>query len=434
MPWLRDRTTQPDHATIMKAEIITIGDELLIGQVIDTNSAWIGQELSLAGIQVKQISSVSDDPEHIVKALDEAQGRADIILITGGLGPTKDDLTKKTLRDYFKMEWRMDEKVLEDVTRMFASFGREVTDINKLQAQVPEGCITLRNKNGTAPGMWFEQNGKVFVSMPGVPYEMKGIMTDTVLPMLREKFGLPVIIHKTVLTQGIGESMLAERIESWEDSLAAFGIKLAYLPSPSAVRLRLSVSGTDRAALQKNVDDKIAELLPMISDYVYGFDEDTLEAVLGKLLREKKQSLSTAESCTGGMISHMITSVPGSSDYYIGSIISYANEAKMEEMNIPAGLIAQYGAVSEACVRAMAEGVRAKLKTDYAVSTSGIAGPGGGSEEKPVGTVWIAIAGPNGTFAKQFRFGDNRERNILRASITALAFLRKMVLGELVVD
>jgi nicotinamide-nucleotide amidase len=413
------------------AEVMTIGDELLIGQVVDTNSAWIGQQLSLNGIRVKQITSVSDDPAHIVEALRDAASRADIILITGGLGPTKDDLTKKTLRDYFGMGWRMDEAVLANVTRIFAGFGREVTEVNRLQAQVPDGCIALMNKNGTAPGMWFEQNGKIYVSMPGVPFEMKGLMTDSVLPKLREKFGLPVIIHKTILTQGIGESMLAERIEAWEDSLAAEGIKLAYLPSPSMVRLRLSATGDDREKVVEAVERKTRELIPQISSYVFGYGDETIEGVVGSLLREKKQTVSTAESCTGGMIAHMITSVPGSSDYFTGSIISYANQVKSEQLGVSEGLLAQYGAVSEECVRAMAESVREKLHTDYSIATSGIAGPGGGTPEKPVGLVWIAVAGPGRTYAKSFFFGDNRERNIVRASITALALLRKMVIGEL---
>jgi nicotinamide-nucleotide amidase len=415
----------------VQAEIITIGDELLIGQVIDTNSAWLGQQLSLAGIRVKQITSVSDDPAHIVEALEAAKKRADVILMTGGLGPTRDDLTKNTLCDYFRMGWRMDAEVLEDVERVFASFGRTVTEVNRLQAQLPDGCIALRNKNGTAPGMWFEQDGKIFISMPGVPYEMKGIVTESVLPRLREKFSLPVIIHKTILTQGIGESMLADRIASWEDSLATENIKLAYLPSPALVRLRMSIAGTDREALQSAIDRKLNELLPLISKFVYGYDEETLELVVGRLLGERKQKLAVAESCTGGMISHMITSVPGSSAYYNGSVISYANEVKTEQMNVPQSVLEKHGAVSEECVRAMAEGVCKMLHSDFAIATSGIAGPSGGSEEKPVGTVWIAVSGPGKTVAKKFQFGDNRERNILRASVTALGMLRKMILGEL---
>jgi nicotinamide-nucleotide amidase len=415
----------------MLAEIITIGDELLIGQVVDTNSAWLGQQLSLNGIRVKQITSVSDDPAHIVEALDAAKKRVDIILITGGLGPTKDDLTKKTLRDYFKMDWRMDEQILADVIAIFKRFGRETSDINKLQAQVPAGCIALRNKNGTAPGMWFEAEGKIFVSMPGVPYEMKGIVSDAVLPMLRKKFGLPSILHKTILTQGIGESMLAEKIAEWEDSLAKENIKLAYLPSPSMVRLRMSVEGENKTQLESLVQKKLEEVLPLIKGYVYGYDEETLPEVLGKLLREKNKTVSIAESCTGGMIAEMITSVPGSSDYFPGSIVTYSNEIKINELGVKKETLDKYGAVSEETVLQMAEGVRKKFKTDYSISVSGIAGPGGGTEEKPVGTVWLAVAGAEGSFAKKFQFGDNRGRNIERSAITGLAMLRKFILGEL---
>lgn len=415
----------------MLAEIITIGDELLIGQVVDTNSAWIGQQLSLNGIQVKQITSISDDAAHIVAALDEAKKRADIILITGGLGPTKDDVTKKTLKEYFKMGWRMDAQILEDVIEIFKRFGKETTEINKLQAQVPDGCIALRNKNGTAPGMWFESGNKIFVSMPGVPYEMKGIITESVLPMLKEKFGLPVIIHKTILTTGIGESVLAEKISDWEDALAADKIKLAYLPSPGSVRLRLSVEGNDRETLLNLVNKKVSEVMPLIKSYVFGFDEERLEKVLGDLLKKEKKTLSTAESCTGGLVAHMLTSVPGSSEYYHGSIVSYSYEVKTSELNVPMKMLEQFGAVSEETVKQMAIGVRERLHTDYSIAISGIAGPDGGTEEKPVGTVWIAVSGTQGTFAKRFQFGDNRERNILRSAITGMAMMRKLMLGEL---
>jgi nicotinamide-nucleotide amidase len=415
----------------MLAEIITIGDELLIGQVVDTNSAWLGQQLSLNGIRVKQITSVSDDAEHIKQALDAARSRADIILVTGGLGPTKDDITKKTLKEYFNMQWRMDAQILNDVIEIFKRFGKETTGINKLQAQVPDGCIALRNKNGTAPGMWFESNGKIFVSMPGVPYEMKGIVSDTVLPMLREKFGLPVIIHKTILTTGIGESVLAEKIADWEDSLAADNIKLAYLPSPAMVRLRMSVEGDDEAELKKRVQKKLDEVLPQIKGYVFGYDNDTLEKIVGELLKKEKKTLSTAESCTGGLVAHMLTSVPGSSEYYKGSIVSYSYDVKTSELNVPEKLLEQFGAVSEETVKQMAIGVRERLHTDYSIAISGIAGPDGGTEEKPVGTVWIAVAKEGFVFAKRFQFGDNRERNILRSSITGLAMLRKLMLGEL---
>jgi nicotinamide-nucleotide amidase len=415
----------------MIAEIMTIGDELLIGQVVDTNSAWLGQQLSFEGIRVKQITSVSDDPTHIVEALDAAMKRADIILITGGLGPTKDDLTKKTLRDYFGMNWRMDEQVLTHVEKLFASFGRETTDVNRLQAQVPNGCTVLMNRNGTAPGMWFEKNGKVIVSMPGVPYEMKGIVTDELLPKLRSKFGLQAIVHKTILTQGIGESMLAEKIEAWEDSLATQNIKLAYLPSVGMVRLRMSIAASDKKRATEIVEKKFQEVHPLIQQYIFGYENDTLESVIGKLLLERNQTIGTAESCTGGYISHLITTVAGSSNWYKGSVIAYANDVKTNELGVTVETLKNHGAVSEETVKEMAEGLRKKLKTDYAVSVSGIAGPGGGTEEKPVGTVWIAVAGANGTIARHFRLGDQRERNIVRASLSTLNLVRRYILGEL---
>ncbi len=415
----------------MLAEIITIGDELLIGQVIDTNSAWLGQQLSQNGIQVKQITSISDDAKHIVSALDEAKKRADIILITGGLGPTKDDITKNTLKEYFKMEWRTDEEVLQNVFEIFKRFGKETTEINKLQAQVPDKCIALNNKNGTAPGMWFDVDGKIFVSMPGVPYEMKGIMTESVLPMLRKKFGLPTIIHKTILTQGIGESMLAEKIEKWEDALGVDKIKLAYLPSPGIVRLRLSMEGNEKDEMMKVINRKVEEVMPLIKKNIFGYDNDTLEKVVGDLLKKENRTLSTAESCTGGLVAHMLTSVPGSSEYFSGSIVSYSYDVKTIELNVSKKMLEQFGAVSEETVKQMALGVRERLKTDYSIAISGIAGPDGGTLDKPVGTVWIAVAKEGFVFAKRFQFGDNRERNILRSSISALAMLRKMMIGEL---
>lgn len=410
----------------MQAEIITIGDEILIGQIVDTNSAWMGQQLNFAGIKVKQITSVSDDPAHIVSALDEARKRAGIILITGGLGPTKDDLTKKTLRDYFGMGWREDADVLADVTNIFARFGRTVTDTNRLQAQLPDRCTTLRNKNGTAPGMWFEDKGTVFVSMPGVPFEMKGLMEDEVLPRLRTKFSLPYIYHKTVLTQGIGESNLSDLIEAWEESLAPLGIKLAYLPAAGMVRLRLSVSG-EEAVVKKHVTEKVNELLQLIPEFVYGYDDDTLQGIIGQLLTEHGQTLATAESCTGGYVSHLITSVAGSSVYFLGGAITYSNKEKMRQLGVNAATLEKHGAVSEETVLEMVAGARKNFGADYAIAVSGVAGPGGGSEEKPVGTVWVAVAGPGGAVAKRYQFGDHRGRNIERAAITALNMLRKLV-------
>ncbi|HLG02428.1 MAG TPA: CinA family nicotinamide mononucleotide deamidase-related protein, partial [Bacteroidia bacterium] len=305
----------------MLADIITIGDELLIGQVVDTNSAWIGQQLSGIGIRVRQKTTVSDDAQHITAALDQSKKRADLILITGGLGPTNDDITKKTLCEYFGMGWKMDDEVLEDVHKMFARFGKEVSAVNRLQAQIPDGCAVLRNRFGSAPGMWFEQDGKIFVSMPGVPHEMKVIMEECVIPTLRKRFSLPVIVHKNILVHGLGESILAEKIAAWEESLAKESLKLAYLPVPGLVRLRISGEGLDAKLLNEIVRVKVNELVKLIPKYVVGFDDDSLESVIGKLLTEKKKTVSTAESCTGGLIAHAITRIPGSSNYYMGSII-----------------------------------------------------------------------------------------------------------------
>jgi nicotinamide-nucleotide amidase len=414
----------------MEAEIITIGDEILIGQIVDTNSAFIGQQLNLNGISVKQISSVSDNREHIIEALDQAKERADIILITGGLGPTKDDITKKTLCEYFKTSMRFDEEAYEDVVNIFAQYGKEVTPINRLQAEVPAICEVVRNKNGTAPGMWFNVEGKIYVSMPGVPYEMKAILTNQVIPKLKSLFNLPSIFHKTVLTQGIGESVLSEMISAWEDSLASENIKLAYLPAPGMVRLRLSTKGENENQLKERVNKKIEELKILIPEYIYGYEifgeePETLEMMVGKMLKEKNKTLSTAESCTGGYISHLITKVPGSSNYYIGSVISYAYEIKEKELNVPHEIIMKHGAVSQPVVEQMAKAIREKYKTDYSISASGIAGPDGGTPEKPVGTVWIAVATPDKVISEKFLFGGNRERNIQKTANAALNMLKK---------
>ncbi len=414
----------------MNVEIITIGDEILIGQIVDTNSAFIAQLLNLNGISVKQISSVSDNREHILKALDEAKSRADIILITGGLGPTKDDITKKTLCEYFKTTMRFDEGAYQDVVNIFATYGKEVTPINKLQAEVPAICEVIHNYNGTAPCMWFDVDDKIFVSMPGVPYEMKALMKEQVVPKLKERFKFPSIYHKTILTQGIGESTLSEMISDWEDSLAIADIKLAYLPSPGMVRLRLSTKGEDKNALIRNVEKKIEEVKPLISEYIYGYEiygveRESLEQMVGKLLKEKKKTVSTAESCTGGYISHLLTKVAGSSEYYIGSVISYAYEIKETELGVPHDIILKHGAVSQPVVEQMAKAIREKYKTDYAISASGIAGPGGGTEEKPVGTVWVAVATPTKIISEKFLFGANRERNIQKTANVAINMLKK---------
>ncbi|MBI3510853.1 MAG: competence/damage-inducible protein A [Bacteroidetes bacterium] len=415
----------------LKAEIICIGDELLIGQVINTNAAWIGEQLGLAGISVVRSSCISDSEKAIREAMDYSQLHSDLIIITGGLGPTNDDITKKTLCEYFGMKWRTDEKILMEVEKFFLRYGKTLNEVNRLQAQVPDGCIAIANKNGTAPGMWFEQDEKIFISMPGVPYEMKGMMSDEVIPMLKKKFSLPFIYHKTVHTLGIGESILAERIADWEKSLALFDIKLAYLPSPAMVRLRMSASGVNEKEITECVNKKSKELIPLVGGYIFGYENDTIEKVAGDLLRSAKKTLALAESCTGGMIAHLITSVPGSSDYFKGGIISYADEVKTKELGIQEKIIAEHGVVSEEVVRMMAQHARKKFNTDYALSTSGIAGPSGGTIAKPVGTVWMAVSGAEGTFSRKMQFGDNRERNILRASVMALGMLRKFILGEL---
>ncbi|MGQ0828709.1 MAG: competence/damage-inducible protein A [Bacteroidota bacterium] len=414
----------------MLAEIITIGDEILIGQIVDTNSAFIATLLNLNGITVKQISSVSDNREHILKVLDEAKDRADLILITGGLGPTKDDITKKTLCEYFNTVMRFDEVVYQDVVNIFATYGKEVTPINRKQAEVPEICSVIRNKNGTAPGMWFDVNGKVFISLPGVPYEMKEMMQEQVIPKIKKQFKLPAIFHKTVLTQGIGESYLSEIIAGWEDSLAKDHIKLAYLPSPGMVRLRLSTKGANEKKLVDAVNKKIEELKILIPEYIYGYEiygeeRESLEQMVGRLLSKKKKTLSTAESCTGGYISHLITKVPGSSEYYIGSVISYSYDVKETELGVSKKTLETNGAVSQPVVEQMARAIREKYKTDYSISASGIAGPSGGTTEKPVGTVWVAVATPDKVISQKFLFGTNRERNIHKTANAALNMLRK---------
>ena len=410
------------------AEIITIGDELLIGQVIDTNSAWMGQKLNSIGVKVKQITSVSDDAEHIIAALTEARKRADLIFITGGLGPTKDDITKITLCRYFNTSLRFDEKSFEVITEIFKARGRGVTDTNRKQAEVPSNCEVLLNKWGTAPGMWFDDEGKVFVSMPGVPYEMKGIMENEVLPRLINRFKLPPIQHRTILTQGIGESNLSDLISSWEDKLPPY-MKLAYLPSPGMVRLRISANGTNESALRSEMESEVKKLISIAGEYIYGFEEEKLESIIGELLRQQGKTLSTAESCTGGYIAHKITTIPGSSDYYIGSVIAYANRIKEKFLDVDPNIFEVHGAVSEQAVKAMAAHVKEKFGTDYSIACSGIAGPGGGTEEKPVGTVWLALATPEQVITRKFLLGRVRERVIMEASQHALNLLRKALVG-----
>jgi len=407
----------------MMAEIITIGDEILIGQIVDTNSAWMAQELNKIGIGVAQITSISDTPVHLVNAIDDAQLRADVIIITGGLGPTKDDRTKKVLAEYFNAELVTHQPTLDHVTDFFKKRGLGVNQLNKDQALVPECCEVLHNPSGTAPGMWFEHNGKIVISMPGVPFEMKGIMQDAVLSRLKDKNGGGAIVHKTVHTIGIPESILAEKLEDWEDALPEF-IHLAYLPNPGQIRLRFSAFGNDEAQLKKSVELEIEKLKTIIPEAIFGYDNDTLAGVVGKMLMDKKATVATAESCTGGQIAHSITSMPGSSGWFKGSVVAYSNNVKAGVLNVSDDDIDKYGAVSEQVVKQMAGGVRKLTKADYSVATSGVAGPDGGTDEKPVGTVWIAVASPDEIIAKKFTFSNNRERNIIRSSQTALNMLR----------
>ncbi len=417
----------------MKAEILTIGDEILIGQVTNTNTVWIAQQLNLIGIKVVHMATVSDDREEILKGLENASQRADMVFITGGLGPTKDDITKKTFTQYFGVELVLDEAILVDVSSFFIKRGREVSQLNKDQALIPKGCRPIRNKSGTAPGMWMQKNNVHFISMPGVPYEMKEMMIAEILPAIKAEFKLPHIYHKTILTQGIGESTLAELIEKWEDGLAASNIKLAYLPQPGMVRLRLSTSGDNEKKIRETVEREIEKVIPMIKDHVFGFENygeemPTIEKITSDLLKERKQTLAIAESCTGGYVSSLFTAIAGSSDIFKGGIVPYTNDAKHELLNVDKTIFEKHGAVSKECVLALAENVRAKLKSDFSISISGIAGPGGGTPDKPVGFVWIAVSDGKKTLAKSFQFGDDRNRNIVMTANAAVSFLRKFIL------
>lgn len=411
------------------AELISIGDELLIGQVVNTNAPWISRQLNKAGFAVKQITVVGDLEDEIINALDLARKRADIILITGGLGPTKDDLTKQVLCKYFNTHLEFDTQAYNDIENIFRARGREVTPTNRAQAELPASCIPVYNKNGTAPGMWFHADGKVFVSMPGVPYEMEAMMTDFVIPKLMQEFKSTPVIHKTILTQGIGESYLSDMIADWENNLPEY-MKLAYLPAAGMVRLRLTGMGESKN-MENEMIIETGKLKKLIAPYIYGEEDETLAEIIGKLLRASGKTLATAESCTGGNIAHLITSVPGSSEYYVGSVVSYSNEIKKNELNVNADTLLRKGAVSEEVAIQMAEGVRKKYNVDFAISTTGIAGPDGGSEEKPVGTVWIAVADAEKTIAKKFLLGTNRMRVIQVASETALNQLRKLIIGQI---
>ena len=408
----------------IKASIITIGDELLIGQVIDTNSAFIAQELNKIGVWIHRRVAVGDLKNEIWKALDDESATSDVILITGGLGPTKDDITKPLLAEYFGGKLVMDEATLQHVTYLFEHVFKRpmpLLDVNRKQAEVPDVCTVLKNDVGTAPGMLFEKNGKIFISMPGVPNEMKFIMNKHVLPLMKQRFDLPYIGHRTLLTAGIGESFLAERIKDFENNLPAF-IKLAYLPNHGMVRLRLTAQG-EKEKVEPILNDTFATLKKEVAD-VMAIDEDiSFEVLLGRLLKERNKTVATAESCTGGYIAHLITAVAGSSDYFKGSVVSYSNSIKENILHVSDKTLAENGAVSEATVKEMASGIIGIMQTDYAVAVSGIMGPGGGSQDKPVGTVWIAVSNGKKTETKKMYFRFDRKRNIELTAINALHLL-----------
>ncbi len=411
----------------MKAEIISIGDELLIGQTVNTNAAWMGEQLNLYGIDVVQASAVPDTRQRITEALRQAETRANVILITGGLGPTKDDLTKYTLVEYFNTRLVRNEEVLQRIEAFFAARKRPLLEVNRQQADLPENCRILPNRVGTASGMWFEKDGCIYVSMPGVPYEMKYLMEHSVLPLLKARVRSQVIVHRTILTQGIGESFLAELIRDWENRLRADGLSLAYLPSPGIVKLRITARGEEESVLIAQTEKYLTELQTLIPEYIFGREKDTLEKRVGEALVQHGATLSTAESCTGGYIAHRITSVPGSADYFEGSVVSYSNAVKMRELGVKAETLAAQGAVSRETVEEMVRGVREKFGTTYAVAVSGIAGPTGGTEEKPVGTVWIAVASADRIVSRKFLFEQDRERNIIRTAQSALHLLLKFI-------
>ncbi len=405
------------------AEVITIGDEILYGQTLDTNTHWMGKQLNIIGVKIIRKVAVGDQREEIVKALDEASQRADIILITGGLGPTKDDITKKTLADYFNTSLVEDQEVLAHIRALFSKRNLSMNALNNAQALVPQGCTVITNTMGTAPGMWFEQDDKVYVSMPGVPYEMETMMEKSILPKLKATFALPVIYHQMIQTVGIGESWLAEQIESWEDNLPSH-IRLAYLPSFGRVKLRLTAVGTNRLQLEDDVAEQVQKVVPIIEKYIFGYGDISLEEAVGEILAKEGKTLAVAESCTGGFLAHTITSISGSSRYFQGGVVAYSNNLKTSLLDVSKETLVQNGAVSEATVRAMAKGVKKLLQSDFSVAISGIAGPGGGTPEKPVGTIWIAVVSPQEIIAKKISLSKDRLVNIKRSTVVALNMLR----------
>lgn len=417
----------------MKAAIITIGDEILIGQIVDTNSAFIAKSLDRIGVEVHEMASISDDKQHILDTFQKFQNKVDLVIITGGLGPTKDDVTKKTFCDYFEDELIVDEAVLTHVTKLIEGFyKRTITQINKDQALVPSKCTVLHNEVGTAPGMWMKKENTVFISLPGVPFEMKYLVENGIIPKVVREYKRPYILHKTIMTYGQGESMVAERIEDWENNLPEF-IKLAYLPAPGSVRLRLSARGTDKELLEKAIEENVLSLTKIINDIIVGFDEDeTLETVVGRLLVQQNKTIATAESCTGGMVAQLFASVPGASKYFKGSIVSYATETKISVLGLSEDLINKHSVVSAEVAKQMAVNVKSLMNTDYAIATTGNAGPNKGDSDAELGSVFIALATPNEVIVEEFNFGQPREKVVDRAVKKCLEMLRKEILKNVI--
>jgi nicotinamide-nucleotide amidase len=413
----------------MKAAIITIGDEILIGQIVDTNSAFIAKSLDRIGVEIHEMISISDSKQHILDTFAKFQNTVDLVIITGGLGPTKDDITKKTFCDYFEDVLVVNDEVLQHVTKLIEGFyKRVITQINKDQALIPSKCTVLHNQVGTAPGMWMKKENTVFISLPGVPFEMKYLVENKIIPKIVAEYKRPYIIHKTILTYGIGESLLSETIENWENDLPEF-IKLAYLPSLGSVRLRLSARGTDKEILEKYIEENVISLAKIIGNFIVGFDDDeTLETVLGRLLSQQNKTISTAESCTGGKIAQVLTSVSGASNYFKGSIVSYATEIKTSVLGLSEDLIKEYSVVSAEVAKQMAINVKEMMKTDYAIATTGNAGPSKGDSNAEIGTVFIALATPKEVIIEEFNFGQPREKVIDRTVMKSLEMLRKEIL------
>lgn len=412
----------------MRAEIISIGDELLIGQTVNTNASWLGSELALLGIKVHNCQTISDSRDAIIGAFDLAFNRSDLIIVTGGLGPTKDDITKHVLCDYFDSNLVIDEEVLQKVTDYFKKRNRPLLEVNRMQAALPDKCVKIDNKLGTASGMWFEKEGKILISLPGVPYEMKGMMTDILLDKIVNHFRVHPLFHRTMLTTGVGESFIADKIADLEEEINQKGMSLAYLPSPGLVKLRItSFKGQEQAIDIENLFQEIRSRFPK---NCFGEEEDVLSEVVGKLLLERGQTVSTVESCTGGAIAAEFTAVSGASSYYKGSLVSYVNEVKISILGVESSLIDDKGVVSAEVAEAMAQKGREELNTDFCLSCTGVAGPTGGTEECPVGTIWLGYASKNKVISRLLNLGENRERNIRMTVLAALNLLRNEILDE----